>query len=85
MRGDLVYVEDAWGKLLKRRVWEVGYASKTVYICNEERYQLLIRDEKSTLPPTGFPVENVFEYNESLDLSDPDISKKLKPYHQANL
>jgi hypothetical protein len=71
MRGEIVYVRDAWGNLLVRRVWDV--TPERVFICNEERFHRLMKDPKSDWLPIGFPRENVFYY-------DPAGTDNLRPY-----
>jgi hypothetical protein len=85
MRGEIVFVREGRGKPLVRRVWEV--TPTTVYICTEERYQRLLKDFQSEFPPTGFPIEDVYEYNPMLEKeltetyqSNPSVWEKLKPY-----
>lgn len=87
MRGEIVFVRDAWGQPLVRRVWEA--TPTTVYICNEERYQRLLKDYASELPPTAFPIENVYVYDPSLEKTlrarwqtDPSVWKSLTQYRK---
>ena len=85
MRGEKVFVRDAWGKPLIRRVWD---ATRTVvFICNEERFRQLLKDYEGVMPPIGFPVENVYVYDPALEEilnkayeSDPTVWDQLIPY-----
>lgn len=63
MSGDLVIVRAYRGEPLVRRVWEV--MTNAVYVCSEERFQRLWRGEREW-PATGFPREDVFEYDGAL-------------------
>lgn len=85
MRGDTVFVVDAFGRLLVRRVWDVS--RRSILICTEDRYQMLSRDYESADPPTAFPKENVYEYDAEIDAAiptdrqiDTDIFQHLKSY-----
>ncbi len=85
MRGEKVFVRDAWDRPLVRRVWD---STRTVvYICNEERYRKLVMDYESVMPPIGFPIENVYLYDPALESvlmetyeSDPNVWDQLTPY-----
>lgn len=60
-KGSKVVVRDYAGRPLTRLVWEVG--SRCVYICTEEQMEMLLNDDR-TAAPIGFPIEDVFEYDE---------------------
>jgi hypothetical protein len=62
-RGDAVVVRAFGGRPHMRRVWES--TSAAVFICTEERFQRMWRGEPD-YPPTGFPREDVFEYDATL-------------------
>lgn len=60
MRGKLVIVRAYGDKPLARRVWDLGPG--VVYIHDEEQFQRHL-DGDECLPPVGFPIEDVFEYD----------------------
>ena len=61
MKGTFVIVKAFGDKPLIRKIWGIG--NNLVYIIN-------IDDEDDSSKPVGFPIEDVYKYNE-------DIAKKL--------
>lgn len=88
MRGDTVIVRAFRGVPLVRRVWET--TPQAIYICSEERFQRLWRGEREW-PATGFPREDVFQYDVPLFTEleanwqgDPSVWDKATPYTGEN-
>jgi hypothetical protein len=80
MRGQLVVVKDVDGALLIRRAWDCS--EKGIYIHSEEEWKKRMNGEKS-LEPVGFPVEDVFRYDDKAktELASPSPSwEKLTPF-----
>lgn len=63
MKGDLVIARCYGHEPIIRRVWDS--TPDVVYICTEERYQLL-NEGVANIYPVGFPRQDVFEYEESV-------------------
>jgi hypothetical protein len=83
MRGQIVVVKDVNESLLIRRVWDCS--GKCVYIHSEEEWDKRIRGEKS-LEPVGFPVEDVFQYDDKAktELESPNPSLEgLTPFSSS--
>jgi hypothetical protein len=82
--GDLVILRSYGGMPLVRRVW--SWDSVAVYITNDEQFERLI-DGKSAIQPVGFPLEDVFAYDEGVAASIDSLFesgrmdwKKLRPW-----
>lgn len=90
MKGDIVFIRAASNRPFVRRVW--SETETTVYICNEERYHKLMQNYESELPPVGFPIDDVFCYEQSIEdellttyQSNPSIWKRLRPYKEQRV
>lgn len=77
MRGDQVIVRAFGGQPLVRRVWSAK--NGLVYIAEEKEYRKREAGQ-GALEPIGFPVADVFVYDESFPASGGDW-RRLKRYH----
>jgi hypothetical protein len=63
MRGQTVIARAFQGVPLARRVWDIG--ERVIYLTNDEGLEKLASGH-SAPPPIGFPVEDVFRFDEAL-------------------
>jgi phage repressor protein C with HTH and peptisase S24 domain len=77
MKGDKVIVRAFGGVALVRRVWAVK--NGLVYISDEKEFHKREAGEDA-LEPIGFPVADVFAYDETFAASGGDW-RKLRRYH----
>lgn len=63
MRGQTVIVRAFRGVPLARKIWDVG--ERVIYLTNEEGLEKLTSG-RSAPPPLGFPVEDIFRFDERL-------------------
>lgn len=67
MRGECVLARGFGGVVLVRRVWEVG--NGLVYLSSDAEF-VKLEAGQDALPPIGFPVNDVFAYNEAVAKGD---------------
>jgi len=77
MKGDLVIVRAFGGATLVRRVWAVK--NGLIYIADEKEFGKREAGQDA-LEPIGFPVSDVFAYDEGFPVSGGDW-RKLRRYH----
>src|ERR1700716_1259814 len=77
IRGDMVIVRGFDGVALVRRVWAVK--NGLIYISEENEFRKR-EAGREALEPIGFPVADVFAYNESFPEKGGDW-RKLRRYH----
>lgn len=70
MRGDKVIVRSFGGRALVRRVWCVQDGA--VYICSERNFNALTNGARGS-SCTGFPADDVFQYEEACASVDRSI------------
>ena len=75
MTGDTVIARGYRNRPLVRKVHSSG--DRVVYLVTNEQFNL-ITDGKSSVPPIGFPKEDVFEYDETVVTSGSVDWSKLK-------